>query len=49
MVSPWAEDVTIEGTDGFAVPPNMGKSGKPTIYISSIARIANVTARKDNI
>ena len=49
MASPWAEEVTIQGTDGFAVPPNLDKNEKPVVYISSIARFANVTARKKNI
>jgi hypothetical protein len=46
MVTPWAEEVPLQGSDGFSVPPNLDQDVNPPVYISSIARFANVTYRK---
>lgn len=46
MKSPWAEDVQLQGSDGFSVPPNIDQSDTPPVYISSIARFANVKFKK---
>lgn len=42
MVTPWAEDVSLQGSDGFSIPPNLQQSDTPPVYISSIARFASV-------
>jgi hypothetical protein len=46
MVSPWATNVQLQGSDGFSVPPNGAQDDTPPVYISSIARFANVAYRK---
>lgn len=46
MVSPWAENVQLEGSDGFSVPPGLAEEDTPPIYISSLARFANVSMNK---
>lgn len=46
MVSPWAEEVPLQGSDGFSVPPNLNEKDTPPVYISSIARFANIKTKK---
>lgn len=46
LVSPWAEVVPIQGTDGFAVPPSTKKDDKPVVFISNIARFASVKSQE---
>lgn len=43
MVSPWAEDITLRGSDGFSVPPNLEEDDLPEVYIGSIARFSTIT------
>jgi hypothetical protein len=46
MITPWSENVQLQGSDGFSIPPNLNEEDTPPVYISSIARFANVKYKK---